>query len=94
MYQRIWTPHAGEKATTVRESGNEHDRFAVLVLEEKMLRTVSGKSLVFLGRPGPLFVHFVGGSVLRFHDIGSGASFGELVEVVCNAHFSLSLLFF
>ena len=28
MYQRIWTPHVGEKATTVREPGNEHDRSA------------------------------------------------------------------
>ena len=26
--QRIWTPHVGEKATTVREPGNEHDRSA------------------------------------------------------------------
>ena len=30
MYQRIWTPHVyvGEKPTTVREPGNEHDRSA------------------------------------------------------------------
>ena len=26
VYQRIWTPHVGEKATKVREPGNEHDR--------------------------------------------------------------------
>ena len=36
VYQRIWTPHVGEKekATTVREPGNEHDWFALAVLEE------------------------------------------------------------
>ena len=28
VYQRIWTPHVGEKATTVRKPGNEHDRSA------------------------------------------------------------------
>ena len=39
-----------------------------------------GESLVFLGRPGPLFVRFVGGSALGFHDIGSGASFGSLLK--------------
>ena len=64
MYQRIRTPHVGEKATMVRESGNEHDRFAVSVLEDEMLCTVSSELLVFLGRPGPLFVRFVGGSAL------------------------------
>ena len=46
-YQRIWTPHVGEKATTVRESGNERDRFAVAVLEDETLCTVSGESLAF-----------------------------------------------
>ena len=40
MYQRIWTPHVGEKATTVREPGNKHDRFAVAVLEDETLCTV------------------------------------------------------
>ena len=28
MYQRIWMPHVVEKATTVREPENEHDRSA------------------------------------------------------------------
>ena len=72
--------HVGEKATTVRESGNENDRFPVAVLEDETLCTVCGESLVFLGRPGPLFVRFVGGSALGFHDIGSGASFGSLLK--------------
>ena len=40
MYQRIWMPRVGEKATTVREPGNEHDRFAVVVLENETLCTV------------------------------------------------------
>ena len=40
MYQRIWTPHVGEKATMVREPGNEHDRFAVAVFEDKTLCTI------------------------------------------------------
>ena len=58
MYQRIWTPHVGEKATMVRELGNEHDRFAVAVLNDEMLHS---ESLVFLDRPEPLFVRFIGG---------------------------------
>ena len=37
VYQRIWTPHVGDKATTVREPGNEHDRFAVAVLKDETL---------------------------------------------------------
>ena len=43
MYQRIWTPHVGGKATT-REPGNEHDRFAVAVLKDKMFtpRLITG----------------------------------------------------
>ena len=90
-YQRIGTPHVGEK-TMVRESGNEHNRFAVLVLKNETLCTVGSESLVFLGRPGPLFARFIGGSELGFHDIGSGASFGSLLEVVCNTHFCLSSL--
>ena len=64
VYQRIWTPHVGEKATMVRDSGNEHDQFAVVLLEDEMLCTFSSESLVFFvffRRPGPLFVRFVGG---------------------------------
>ena len=40
VYQRIWTPHVGEKATMVREPGNEHNRFAVTVLKNETLCTV------------------------------------------------------
>ena len=39
-YQRIWTPFVGEKATTAREPGNEHDRYAVAVLEDETLCAV------------------------------------------------------
>ena len=66
------------KSNNGKRSGNKHDWFAVVVLEDETLCTVSGESLVFLGRPGPLFVCFVGGSALGFHDIGSGASFERL----------------
>ena len=89
----MWTSHVGEKATMVKEPGNEHDRFAVVVLEDETLCTVGhlmrkesaiitvcGESLVFLGRLGPFFVCFVGGSALGFHDIGSGTSFGSLLK--------------
>ena len=34
MYQRIWTPHVGEKATIVRGPGNEHDRFTAVLEDE------------------------------------------------------------
>ena len=64
--------HVGEKATMVGKSRNEHDQFAVAVLEDGTLCTVSGESLVFFcccfflgGCPGHLFVCFVGGSALR-----------------------------
>ena len=33
VYQRIWTPHVGEKA------GYEHNQFTVAVLEDEMLCT-------------------------------------------------------
>ena len=54
-----------------------------MVLEDETLCTVGH----FLGRPGPLYVHFVGGLVLGF-------ILWELVEVVCNAHFRLASLSF
>jgi len=51
MYQRIWMPTVGEKATTVRELGNEHDRCAIAVLEDEtlcivghLLRVIQGLS--------------------------------------------------
>ena len=40
VYQRIWTLHVGEKATMVRELGNEYDRFAIAVFEDETLCTV------------------------------------------------------
>ena len=67
MFQRIWMRHVEEKATTVGKSGNEHDQFAVAVLEDETLSTVSGGSLLvccFFGHPGHLFVRFIGGSAL------------------------------
>ena len=81
MYQRIWMHHVGEKATTVGKSGNEHDQFAVAVLKDETLSTVSGESLVFL-----LFFWSTSLCSLRwwfsarFHDIGSRPSFGSLLK--------------
>ena len=40
VYQRMWTPFIGEKATTAREPGNQYDRYAVAVLEDQTLCTV------------------------------------------------------
>ena len=46
-------PHVGEKATTVREPGDEQDQFAVVVLEDEtctvahLLRELS--SIAFIG---------------------------------------------
>ena len=40
VYQRIWTPFIGEKAATASEPGNEHDPYAVVVLEDQTLYTV------------------------------------------------------
>ena len=40
VYQRRWTPFIGEKATTAREPGNQHDRYAVTVLEDQTLCTI------------------------------------------------------
>ena len=33
VYQQLRTPHVGEKATTAGEPGNEHERYAVAMLE-------------------------------------------------------------
>jgi len=41
VYQRIWTLFVGERATTIREPDNEHDRYAVAVLEDETLCTVA-----------------------------------------------------
>ena len=46
VYQRMWTPHVGEKATTVREPVNVHNRFKVVVLEDETLYTVGHLFLV------------------------------------------------
>ena len=46
MYQRMWTPHVGEKATTLREPVNVHNRFKVAVLEDETLCTVGHLFLV------------------------------------------------
>ena len=78
VYQRIWTPHVGEEATTVRESGNQHDRFTVVVLEDETLCTVSSESLVFVGRPD-LSVRFIGGSALGFPRCRKRSILRELV---------------
>ena len=62
------------KRTTKRKD----DQFTVVVLENETsvrIIIVCGELLVFLGPPGALFVRFVGGSALGFHNIGSGASF-------------------
>ena len=63
MYQRIWTPHIGEKANTIREPGNSYDRFAVAVLEEDTLcvvghipREISKECYFFLRRGGVIVV--------------------------------------
>ena len=39
VYQRIWMPFVGEKATTARESGNQHDPYTGAVLEDQTLCT-------------------------------------------------------
>ena len=40
VYQRIWTPFVWEKATIAREPGNQHDLYAVAMLEDQTLCTV------------------------------------------------------
>ena len=67
MYQRIWTPCVGQKATTVREPGNERDQFAVAVLEDETLCTVghlpweiSKKCFFFLRRGRVIGVEVTG----------------------------------
>ena len=46
VYQRIWTPTVGEKATRVRELGNEYDRYATAVLEDQNLCRYTATSLI------------------------------------------------
>ena len=67
VYQHIWTPHVGEKATMIREPGNEHDRFAVAVLEEDTLcavghlpQEISRECFFFIRRGGRIGVAVTG----------------------------------
>ena len=77
MYQRIWMPYVGENATTIREPGNKHDRFAVAVLEDETLCTV--RHFFLNVQDLSLFASLVVQcSVSRY--IGSGASFGSLLK--------------
>ena len=65
----------------------------VSVLEDETLCTVSGELLVFLGCPGPLFVHSLVVQRYRFPQYQKRSILWEL-EVVCNTHFRPSLLSF
>ena len=87
MYQRKWTPHVGEKATTVREPGSEHDQFAVAVLEDATLCTVGHFFLVM--QDLSLFASLVVSTISE-----AGNILQDLFEVVCTTHFCLSLLSF
>lgn len=67
VYQRIWTPFVGERATTVREPDNEHDRYAVAVLEDETLctvghlpREISKECSFFIRRGGEIDVEVTG----------------------------------
>ena len=90
----IWMPHVGEKATMVRESGNEHDRFIVAVLEDGTLCTVSSESLVLSWSSRTTLCSFHWWFSARFPQYRKWSILWELVEVVCNTHFRLSLLTF
>ena len=59
VYQSIWTRHVGEKVTMVRKSGNENDQFAVAVLEDKTLCTVSSFFFFLVVRDLTLFTLLV-----------------------------------
>jgi len=67
VYQRIWTPFVGERATTVREPDNEHDRYAVAMLEDETLctvghlpRKISKECSFFIRRGGEIGVEVTG----------------------------------
>ena len=67
VYQRIWTPFVGEKATTTREPGNQHDPYAVAVLEYQTLctvghlpREISKECSFFIRRNGVIDVEVTG----------------------------------
>ena len=67
VHQRIWTPHVGEKAMTVREPGNSHDCYAIAVLEDETLctvghlpREISKECFFFIRRGGVIGVEVTG----------------------------------
>lgn len=67
VYQRIWTPFVGEKATTAREPGNEHDHYTVAMLEDETLctvghlpREISREYSFFIRRGGVIGVEVTG----------------------------------
>ena len=90
-------PHVGEKATTVREPGNQHDQFAVVVLEdETSVRICNHHSLqwvtCFSWSSRTSFCSLRWWFSARFPRYRKQSILRELVEVVCNTHFHLSSL--
>ena len=95
VYQRIWTRHVGEKVTTVRKSGNKNDQFAVVVLEDETLCTVSSFFFFFWSSETSICSLRWWFST-RFPQYRKQSILPELVEVFCNrpTHFRLSSLYF
>lgn len=65
--QRIWAPFIGEKATTATEPGNEHNCYAVAVLEDETLcmvghlsREIAKECSFFIRRSGVLGIEVTG----------------------------------
>ena len=86
VYQTIWTPHVGKKATAVKRTRKQTQSICSSGAQGQ---NVVQSWTLFLDHPGPLFVCFAGGSVLGFHDIRSRGSFGSLFYF---AYFHLSSL--
>ena len=93
---KLWTPHVGEKATTVRESGNEHNRFAVSEYRcsrtKRCAQLAVNRSFFLVIQDHSLFTSLVV-QRYRFPQYQKRSILWEL-EVVCNTHFRLSSLSF
>ena len=89
VYQRIWTPHVGEKATMVKEPGNKHNRSTSNAVMKSKYATAY--NVQFLPGTATLHTNIL---LARFPRYWKRSIFRELVEALRNTHFHPFRFFF
>ena len=90
VYQHIWTPIVGESLICAREEDNEHDRFAVAVVQsDGIADTIVGHLPRTISRLCSLFIGYHGSircTITGHHHYSMDMSNGGM-EVPCRLHF-------